>query len=457
MGGTPLGSWYSSGTQPPTPGANATQSAACDTTQAGVQFVFGNDTQIYLDPPTSTSVSSLELCPTTDGQGNRIAMYGALTCDTCNSDPISGVLNPSNSGANGNGDYSDNVADACTRGGYANGASYCLLGQPPPPTAGPTTSGIDGKVATSTSTKKTATERFDGFDWSANGLGVPTANQPQYPAGLQIQSIKIIVRHREPDPTETAKITVSALTKSGNNTQCTVSTPPIATGTAAPGTWYYEGKTLAFAQTPAPAWTPPGTDVDPNPTGLNCTGSLINSITSTKGGGQDFAKSLTVDYTVTKTGANFNATTEPQLDGLQVVVTLVPQVVPQGGCVTGDTANGFTPCSFLVNSAGAAGRMGIWGTMYTPNAFLGVSGASFDFASSNNIVFNQGVFFASMDLTNLPTTDTTGRFRLGNGSGRTVVITSTSGNQRVRALAHVVDSASAPGFLAVIRQWSTRN
>jgi Tfp pilus assembly protein PilX len=457
VGGTPLGSWYSSGTQPPTPGPNATQPVACNPAQSGVQFVFGNDTQIYLDPPTSTSVSSLELCPSTDSQGNRIAMYGALTCDTCNSDPIVGVLNPSNSGSNGLGDYADNVADGCTQGGYANNlTAYCVLAQPPPPTAGPTSSGIDGKVATSTSTKKSAVERFDGFDWSANSLGIPSDSQPQFPAGLMIQSIKVIVRHREPSSTETPTITVTALTKGGGAVKTCKAAPQIGTNA---GTWYYDGKTLAFEKSPPPAWTPPGTDQDPHPTGLDCTGALIGATTSTKGGGQDFAKSLTVDYAVDKTGANFNSSTQPQLDGLQVVVTLVTQVVPQGGCVTGDTANGFlTPCSFLVNSAGAAGHAGIWGTMYTPNAFLGTSGASFDFGGSSNIVFNMGVILSSMDLTGLPTNDATGRFRLGNGSGRTVVITSTSGNQKVRALVRVVDSATASphGFLAVIRQWSTR-
>ena len=454
VGGTPRGSWYSAGAVPPTPGANATQSVACDESQAGVQFVFGGDSQVQLDPPSTTAVSSLELCPSTDSRGDRIAIYGGADCTSCNTDQIVTALNPSK--FTNNNDYGTNTGN-CVQGVYASGGnanSFCTL---PQPSSGPqpTTSAIDGLIATSDTNKKSATISFSDFDWSTNALGIPLEQQPDYPAGLQIQSVKIVVRHREPSVGETARIDVSGLTKNGTRTCVATPTPG-----ADAGPWNYDGWAAAASVTPPPAWTPPGTDVLHD--ALICTNGtgLGNGtqITSTKGGGagaQDIAKSLQVDYTVDYSGPGNLSTRPPQIDGLQVILTFSPLVIPQGGCVTG--SDGFAPCSFINNAAGAAGHAGIWGTTYAPNAFLGIADNSFDFGGAANIVFNRGTIVASADLTGLPlpASDNKGRFRLGNGTGRTVQIVSNSDNQRVRALVRVVDSAAAPGLFAVVRQWST--
>jgi Tfp pilus assembly protein PilX len=463
VGGTPLGNWYSGGTAPPVPGANATAPVACDITQPGVQFVFGGNTQIHLDP-NGGAASSLELCPSTDSHGDRISVYGALSCASCNSDPIVAAFNPSN--FNNNNNYTNNAPNNCPSGAYGGSTpSWCTLPQPPPPSSGPTTPPIDGKVAEGIAPggggggNKTETITFGGYDWSANNLGIALDQQPDIPPGLLIQSIQIVVRHREPDVQETPSITVGALVKSGNGTAqktCTATPKP---GSSA-GPWNYDGWSLASTLTPPPTWTPPGTDVLNPP--LACTGGTGlgngSQITATRGNGanaQDLAKSLTVDYNVNATLGSLQQH-PPQLDGLQIIVTLIPQVAPQGGCTTGDP--GGPPCSFLLNNAGAQGHAGIWGTVYTPNAFIGISGSSFDFASSTNIVFNRGVIVSSMDIAGLPATDDKGRFRLGDGSGRTVELVSNPASYaRVRALVRIVDSATASphGFLTVVRQWST--
>jgi hypothetical protein len=336
-----------------------------------------------------------------------------------------------------------------------------VLAQPPPPTSGPTTSPIDGLIAQGVPPggggggNKTETITVSGFDWSTNALNIAPAVQPDFPPGLQIQSVQVVVRHRESDVQETPSITVTALTGGGTKT-CTAAPTP---GSNA-GPWNYDGWTLVSGLTPPPSWTPPGTDV--LHAALPCTGGtgLGNGtqITATRGNGfnaQDLAKSLSVDYNVTAPLGTLTLK-PPQLDGLQVVVTLVPQVAPQDGCTTG--APGGPPCSFFSNNAGAQGHAGIWGTIYTPNAFIGISGQSFDFSGATNIVFNRGVIVSSTDLTGLPSNDDKGRFRLGDGSGRTVeLISNPASYARVRALVRIVDSATASphGFLAVVRQWST--
>jgi hypothetical protein len=463
VGGTPLTSWYADGAVPPTPGANATEPVACNPSAPGVQFVLGGSSQIRLAPPTSTSVSSLELCPNTDAQGNRIAIFGSADCATCNTEPIVTVLNPSSFRPTPN--YSDfPVPSACVQGTYnnVNTPAWCTLPQPPPPTSGPTSSAVDGLYSQALNASggggnASRSITFTDFDWSANGLGTPDDQQPDIPPGLRIQSVGVIVRHREPAAGETPTITVGALTQAGNNKTCTATPTP-----SSAGAWQYDGYATASNPTPPnppAAWTPPGTDGGLTTTAVPCTSNasgLIGQVSWTRGNGQnaqDFAKSLEVEYRVSGNNGTLNSN-PPELDGLQIVATLVPEVVPQNGCVTGSSGN---PCSFLSNDAFEAGHAGIWGTVYTKDAFLGVSSNSFDFGGATNIVFNRGVIVASLDVTGLPTNDNKGRFRLADGTGRTVDLVSTSGPARVRARVRVVDSATAPirGFLAVIRKWST--
>jgi len=427
-GGVPLSSYSGSF---PAPGANATQPVACDLTASGVQFVFGGDTQIRLATSANgTGISSLELCPRTE-DANRIAIYGALV-QGGSADPQTFTMNPSNYG--NNTDYTVNTG-ACTPTGAV---PSCTLGQGG--SVDPNTSPIDTRVATVCASgggclngnppQATISWGPSSFDWSA--FDPATYPQIDVPAGLQITGIDVHVRHQEPSSKQVPNVTISALTSNGNSVDCQVTT--LTPGNNTP-TYYDETKP--------------------------CVGGLTDgsNLTATKGQGanhNDFAKSLTVTYTVGTTDGRKNTLTQnpPSLDGLQVILKTTPVVLPQNGCVTALT------CSFLSNLIGASGHAGIWGNLYAPNAGLGVSGGSLDFGSAANIVFNRGVIVSSMDLVGLPdaNTDTKGRFRLGDGTGRTVVVTSSSGRQKVRALVRVVDSATASphGFLAVIRQWSTR-
>jgi hypothetical protein len=378
-----------------------------------------------LDPPTApATVSSLELCPLTDDP-NHIALYGAVT-NLGNSRQQTWTLNPSTF-SNSPDDYSTNAGN-CAAGAYGGSvASWCVLAQPPPPGSGPTTSPIDGKVAAAdcsaggTCNGNTAVVTVKGFDWSAGALGIPAAQQNDIPAGLRIDSIEVRVSHSEPNGITPEPIIVNVPVQ-GTNKTCT------ATPTSAPGPSLKDETLLCT-----------------NPSG----GGLIGQLTKTAGG-QDFSGSLEVTYGVhaqPKSGI-----TGSQLDGIQVIIKATPFVVPQSACAIDGT------CSFLVNNAGAQGRMGIWGTLYAPNAYLGIGSSPFSFASSTNIVFNMGVIVKSLNVSGLPATDTTGRFRLGDGSGRTVeLISNPSAAVRVRTIVRVVDSATASphGFLAVVRQWST--
>jgi hypothetical protein len=373
VGGTAKGSWWTgTGSPPPIPGAGATTSAACDQTQAGVQFVLVGTAQIQLVTPTTAQPSSIELCPPPSGTlAQRVALFGSAA----------------STGVDVN--YADFVAcsGSAKANTYTNPQNAYRTGAPPNPFDGLT---ADGKKINGQS----GSDEMDFGPGSFNCSNFPPG--VDIPLGLNIQSVQIVAAHTETNTTG-AVVTVN---ESISGLSCTATLP------------------LTQAQT------------DP---GVPCTPS--SGVTKTQNG-EDFSKHLIVSYIVTG-----NAATTSHLDGISLRVKF--------------TTGNVSPCSgctFMSNAAGAAGHAAIWGTVYAPTAVLNM-----DFGNSQNIVFNMGVIAQSVTASNLPASgDTNGRFRLGDGSGRTVeLISSPISAVRARALVRVVDSQSKPGFLAVVRQWST--
>jgi hypothetical protein len=269
-------------------------------------------------------------------------------------------------------------------------------------TTNPNVSPFDGLPATGNKfTPNPAEMDFSNFD--CNG-------QTRVPIGLSLTSVQVVVGYHDTGTTGQGARVHILETLSGLD--CTTSTQPGGGGLV-------DGTPLQ----PPLVYTCP----------LN-SNTLKTTKTQT---GEEFARHLDVQFLVSG-----NNNTTSQLDGLAVRVVFN----------TGNVPACSGSCPFLTNAAGAAGHAAIWGTVYAPTGNLNV-----DFANSQNIVFNMGVIVQSLTASNLPASgDTNGRFRLGDGSGRTVeLISNPTSGVRARALVRIVDSQSAPGFLAVMRQWST--
>jgi len=411
VGGTPSSNWNFAGSAiPPVPGIGGTQPAACDLSQPGVQFIFARDTQIQLAAPSGVTNSSLELCPP-NASGNlaqRVAMYGPASTiplppltschfDTGNLANTSCVLRPSSWKSGGLG-YATNTVGAI---GSATDPTVSPINCPstsPPPSC----------YATATA-QGTAVIDFIGFDYS---------RRMRVPPGLVLNGIDVKVSHREPgnvNPPETVNVHLQSSSGTTNpSASCDVPIPL--------------NQTQTFV-----------TDTQP------CTGSYTNPLafTKTTPGGQDFSADLDVTYTVKRQQSNQVVSSD--LDGLEIVLHLSPNGNPQ-------TCTAQSGCYFFTNAAGSNSRAGIWGTVYAPPGSINM-----DFGGTRGIVFDLGVILKSLTVSGLPPSDSTGRFRLRDGTGRTVVLSSTVSGQRVRALVRVVDSATASphGFLAVVREWST--
>jgi hypothetical protein len=173
-------------------------------------------------------------------------------------------------------------------------------------------------------------------------------------------------------------------------------------------------------------------------------GGLINSATPTDA---NFASSIKISYQVR---VNSLPVAQAFLDGIVVHLDYTTPATHAGsGCVVA------LSCAALSSvNAGPinAPVFANWGTAYFPSAAVNL-----DFSGSTKIAFDRGLIASSVTLTNLPATDTKGRFRLSTGSGRTVILTAQSGNQKVYARVRIVDSqtASPHGFAVAVREWST--
>jgi hypothetical protein len=440
VGGMPKGWSPTTNAQPPTPpGPDPTQSVGCDNTQDGVQFILGGDTQIQLVTPThGTGVSSIELCPML-ADPNHIAIYGAPPVPGGGATQQTWTLS-SGSFRQSPNSYSVNTDNCAPYSGSSATASWCTLPQPQPTTIPlpptPAPSPIDGKGATVSCagggcSGNNASITFDDFAWDSNSLNIPVDQQIDIPNGLTIDEIDVIVAHKEPGAATTASITLTVNIQGNQNGTCNF-TPTTPSTTFSPQT--------LKRQSSVP------NDLTACP--------ILKRLTKTSPNGNDFSSSMTVKYQVSGPASQL---ANASLDGLQVVLKATPVLDGQNGCVLAPST-----CSYFSNAADSLGHAAIWGNVYTPNAYLGLPVGTgtgpLNFATRSNIVFNLGVIVNSLYVSGLPGTDSTGRFRLGDGSGRTVVLCSDpSAVARARALVRVVDSATASprGFLAVVREWST--
>jgi Tfp pilus assembly protein PilX len=392
VGGTPKGAWYAGSQIPQVPTNGATTSAACDQAAPGVQFVLTGSSQIRLaTPATGTAVSSLELC----------APPGATPADRV---PLyAGMTGPTKS-------FSYTLRPSRVQGStqYSNPNNTL--------SSGPTVSPIDGTLATCTNAGQgpgcgsgnppSADIHLDEFDWST----LPPGNQIDIPDGLTVNRVRVRVKHWETGTNgDHASIRLTGL--SGD--QC--DTQPLATGTGL---------------------------IDET---LECNVNANWTATKTAGG-QEWSGALVATYTST---ANAKKDLFSQLDGLEVLADFTDPGSAPTSCITSGTT-----CPILSNTATdrATSHAGIWGTVYAPLAYIGM-----DFGGQRHIGFDMGVIVRALNASGLPPTDPTGRFRLGDGTGRSVELVATipSAAVRVRALVRVVDSATAYGFLAVVREWST--
>lgn len=404
VGGPPKGNWYSAGTAPPVPAAGATEPAACQPgpgAGGGVQVILGSASRIQLD----TATSSLELCAPSDGPpANRIALYG-WGPDDVETAPETITLRPS--------------AFANVTGFLAYNARENLLGQPDPDPeipVDPDTPVIDGFSASVTIPKNgRAAVTLSGFDWVDEDF---PDGQVDIPKGFTIASAVLRIRHQE-NPASSVRpvpggIRVRVDSNMGAGDDCDVITPP-ATDTFA---------------------SPPDYETYSCP-------KMVGKKTKNDAKG-DFASSLVITYEV---NVDNLATTQPVtslLDGIEFDLTFRPVLFAQSGCITAGT------CSMLVFPPSATATAAIWGTVYAPGGHLAVN-----FNGARNTVFDRGVVVKSLNVANLPATDATGRFRLANGSGRTVELVGfADGNRRVRAVVRIVDAATRPGWIAQVRKWS---
>ena len=339
--------------------------------------------------------SRLELCPQTASPAGKIAVFGAVS--TPSQYPQILTLRPS--GASGSfGSFS-----------------------PPSVLIGPdsATSPINGAFASWSANSGNAAENLSGFDWSS----APPAQQVLVPDGYVMNNVKVRAAHQE-----------TGSVKSG------VVTATVSVGNAAVLSGGKADCTATFA-----AQSSLTTDVQPC-TNTPASKSFDGRTTVVRGNnGNDVAKSLSVTWNVDYTG---NAARTAQVDGVEIDFDLAPLLEPENGCVITGTS-----CPLLSNpSAGTPHDVvAIGGTVYAP-----LTDVTLNFSAETQMHFDWGVILRTLNVTGLPTTDTTGRFRLGTGTGRTVEVVGTSGAQRSRALVRMVDSEhAAPGFLTVLRQWST--
>lgn len=395
VGGTPLGNWYANSQVPPVPGDQATTAAACDPTGPGVQFVLTGESRIALGTPASgMAASSLELCPPPGATpAGRVAVFAGASSPSV---AVSYTLRPSR-----------------VRGS----TPYTPSGNTLPIPLNPYTSPIDGNHATaSTSSRgqnaRTVTIDLGGFDWKFQGS--PPGDRVDIPGGMVVRSVRVRVRHRESGT-------------SGYWSEVTIRVPGMGeciTGqlVTAPGVWTDET--------------------------VPCAGSLIGATSpSPSSQGAEFSGKMDVTYEAS-TAPGRDQSVVSNLDGLEILVDFDSPGGSPTGCVV---AVGQNECSFFSNGAGAAGRAAFWGPVYGPLARLDVN-----FGGARHIVFNEGVIVRTLTVSGLPVTDATGRFRLRGGPGRTVeLVTNPVPGVRIRALVRIVDSASAPGFLTAVREWST--
>jgi hypothetical protein len=184
---------------------------------------------------------------------------------------------------------------------------------------------------------------------------------------------------------------------------------------------------------------------------VGCNGGLLG----TTADGQ-FMQNLRINYHVDVTAL---PVTQAFLDGIVMTISYnTPPIQAGTGCVVALSCPAFSTLN--VPQAGGANSAIVanWGTAYFPAALATLS-FSANSSNTNRIAFDRGLIASQVNITQPPAASSAGlgQFRLGTGSGRTFVLTSTAGNAKVTARIRIVDSANASphGFAVAVREWST--
>jgi hypothetical protein len=178
VGGTPKGWSPTSPTRPtiPTPGACKIETDPAP--NAGVQFVWGGDSQWQF------AAGNSELCASLDSNGRELVLYGQKTGTAT---PASTTLKPTGASA--------------------------ISGWPSPLTPSNALNAIDNTVTTANISGKSATGSMTVAGYNASGI----------PAGSAINSVQLRVAHRESVPANVNSLTA---TVNGTGASCAV---PITT------------------------------------------------------------------------------------------------------------------------------------------------------------------------------------------------------------------------------------
>jgi hypothetical protein len=340
------------------------------------------------------SGASFEVCAANDSLAQRVALYGA-TAGTLPTGPQTFTLHPR----------------WVTQAGKNKGnPSWSWSGSPLPPngatgaplsSSDPITSPIDGASATvsldaSQNGKTSTTLTLCDFDWPPASTSCPPLSGD---ANSQIQIppgytiTKAMVRVAFTSPNVPLAVEVS--NGNGASNMCA----------------------LTFSNGDPPKECP------------------ALEVPTTVGGNKDYSGLLKATIAATN-GTSSSQTVS--VDGLEIDITYAP-------------LRAQSATNSLV-TLGATSKAAVWGTVYAPDGYL-----SANFGGLQNSVFDWGVIVGRLDVAALPDPDPNGRFRLGGGSGRTVVLSTTVSGQRARARVRIVDSANAVphGYWAVVKEWST--
>ena len=330
----------------------------CDASQPGVAFLFDRASQV------SITAGTMSLCATPSASNQQIAVYGLK------GSPQAATVQATSASSSGSPAFSN----------PSNGQA------------------LDGALATASVNKNSASEVLQSY------------SNPAIPAGAQIDSARLRIRHQETGNTTNASLSLVATT--GATTVANTSIPIRASTT------------------------------DDSTADLS---AALNSAAK--------ISALAVTYTVTNTK---NPQTTENLDGIVLDVTYhtTPYTGENGTCITVPLSLGG--CS-LIATNGSKSNLFVTGTVYAPLAHLDVS-----LPNQAQQLFGRGVIARSLSV-NLPHSGAGGSsifapaITFSSGvANRDVLFTAQMNGVTVLLAEVLYDDSVSPGKVVTVKSWSVR-